>query len=234
MKSKTSILLIQFLLLLIGCADRSAAQDTKVRFPGTNDFQLSRAAAAAGIDGKIVLDLTVNPDGKVSDLRMYGGPMWPCGSKQPDELEDVRREVKQYVLAMKFEPATKNGKPKSSDIQITFPVSGLFRDANNFAQIEENLKKGINPPLVEVNGILNHAVSAPKQLMGSRGTLSARFSEIQILVDENGDVVSAGGLRAGGSELIEARKLACSAKFKPLTLNKKPVKMAGTIMYGLY
>jgi hypothetical protein len=46
--------------------------------------------------------------------------------------------------------------------------------------------------------------------------------------------VSAGGLRSGGSELVEARKLACDAKFKPLILNKKPVRMTGTITYGLY
>jgi len=220
--------------LTVACAENLAAQDTEARFVGTNDFRLSPTAIAAGIDGKMQIGLTVNIDGSASDLRMYGGPMWPCGTNPKGELENVRRAVKQYVISMKFEPATKNGKPKASDVQITFLLTDLFRDANNFAQIEENLKKGIIPPLVEVNDITKYADSVPTQLMGTRGSISASLSEMQILVDENGNVVSAGGFHTSPRDLLEARDLACTAKFKPLTLGKKPVKMSGTIMYGLY
>jgi hypothetical protein len=234
MKNKTSLLLLPVIIFFIVFAGRISAQDTEARFKGTNDFQLSPAAMAAGIDGKIVLNLAVKADGSVSNVRMFGGPMWPCEAKEPDELENVREAVKQYVLSMKFEPATKSGKPRSTDVQITFPVTAAFRDAGNYGQIEENLRKGINPPLVEVKEILKYAVSVPKQLIGTRGTISAYLAEIQILVDERGDVVSAGGLRIGQTELLEARKLACGAKFKPLTLNNKPVKMTGTFFYGLY
>ncbi len=74
----------------------------------------------------------------------------------------------------------------------------------------------------------------PRQLMASRNSVSARLSEIQIIVDENGDVISAGGFRTATTELIEARYLACSAKFRPLILNQKAVRMTGTLMYALY
>ena len=233
MRDKTTILLGLF-LFLFACIGESSAQDTEARLVSTNEFQLSPEAVSAGIDGKILIGLTINQDGNAGDLRMYGGPMWPCGSKMPDEVEKVRRALKQHVLSLKFEAATKNGKARSSQVQITFLLSDLFRKAHNYTEIEENLKKGISPPLVEIKDISKFALSVPKQLTGSQSSPSARLAEIQLLVDETVNVSSAGGFRIGPNELLEARDLACSAKFKPLTLNQKPVKMSGTIMYGLY
>lgn len=230
----------RFILLLIPCmlvcafVLEARAQNSEAHLLGPNEFQLSPSAVAAGIDGKMQIGLTIKADGSLSDLRIYGGPMWPCGSKPGDEIENVQRAVKQYLLSQKWEPAMKNGKPVSSDVQITFLLSGRFRDATNNAQIEENLKKGINPPMVEVKNLTPFVVSMPKQLMGSRSTISAKLTEIQVLIDENGNVISAGGFHTAPTELKEARDLACGAKFKPLTLNRKPVKMSGLIMYGLY
>lgn len=229
-----SILLAALFAQISPVPAQTPGNQTDAKPANLPDFVLSPSAKAAGIDGKMQIGMTISANGKASDLRIYGGPMWPCGSDPKDEAEKVRKEVKQLILSATFEPATKNGKPVSSDVQITFLLSELFRDAVNTNQIEENLKKGINPPLVEIRDLSRFALSIPKQIMGSRRSLSPRWSEIQVLIDENGNVASAGGFRGGPGELIEARDLACSAKFKPLLLNNKPVKMTGIIAFGLY
>jgi len=231
MKSNVFVLLV----LILASGNIAFAQDSEAKVISMPDFELSSEAKAAGIDGKLIVGLTIGADGKASGMRVYGSPMWPCGSNAKDKvIEDVRDDVKRHLLSAKFGPAMKNGKPKSSDVQITFLLSELFRKANDFKRIEENLKNGITPSLVDVKNIDRYAITLPKQLMGSRNTISYRLTEMQILVDENGDVISAGGLRSGHMELREARKLVCDAKFKPLMLNQKAVKMTGAVMYGLY
>jgi hypothetical protein len=226
--------LILLLIFMAACSVQSRAQDSEARLLSSAEFQLSPTAAAAGIDGKMQIGMTIKADGTASDLRIYGGPMWPCGTDAGDQVENVRHAVKEYLLAQKWQPAMKNGKPKSSDVQITFMLSGRFRQAADTDQIEENLKKGINPLLVDIKNLTPFVISLPGQVMGSRSSISARLSEIQVLIDESGNVISAGGFRTAVTELKEARDLACNAKFKPLTLNQKPVKMTGIIMYSLY
>ena len=226
------------MLVIISCNALAAAQTsddkTDAKAGNWHDFELSPEAKAAGIDGKMVIGLSVSAEGRGSGIRIYGGPMWPCETEPKNEIEDVREAVKKYLLSAKFEPATKGGRPRSSDIQIIFLLSQRFRKANDYRQIEEDLKKGINPGLADIKGINRFAKTLPKQLMASRNSLSARLSEVQIIVDENGDVISAGGFRTAVTELNEARELACSAKFRPLMLNQKAVRMTGTLMYGLY
>lgn len=226
------------LLLIISCNTASFAQtsDNKTEAKASNmrEFELSPEAKAAGIDGKLIIDLTIGADGSVSGSKIYGSPMWPCETDPKDEIAKVLKAVKQHLMSAKFEPATKNGKPRSSDVQITFLLSESLKNANDPRRIEENLKKGITPLLVDVKNIQRFAVTIPKQLTGTRNSPSYRITEMQILVDENGDVISAGGLRSGQTELREARKLVCEAKFKPLVLNQKAVKMTGTVVYGLY
>jgi hypothetical protein len=227
------------LLLTCSCSiaslSQASANKTDAKLLHMPAFELSSEAKAAGLDGKLVVDLTVGVDGKASKFKVYGTPMWPCGKDPKDSvIENVRDAVKQHLLSAKFEPATKDRKPKSSDVQITFLLSETLRKANDHQRIQENLRNGIIPELVDLKDIQRYAITLPKQVMASRNSPSYRLTEMQILVDENGDVVSAGGLRAGQMELREARELLCAAKFKPLVLNQKPVKMAGTVMYGLY
>jgi hypothetical protein len=237
MKSLHLLLLCIALTAATVCAQagkRAGDLQTDAALRTMPDFHLSSSEEAAGIDGKMQIGVAISADGKTSDIRIYGGPMWPCGTNPQGELEKVRKEVKQLIVSSTFEPATKNGKPRSSDVQLTFVLSDLFRNAAKTTEIEENLKKGINPPLVEVRDLSRFALSVPVQLMGTRQSPGARFAEIQVLIDENGNVISAGGFRTGATELTEARGLACTAKFKPLVLNNKPVKMWGIIVYGLY
>ena len=119
-------------------------------------------------------------------------------------------------------------------MQITFLISELFKNAANTKQIEENLRKDIYPPLVEVTNIDRFALQVPKQLGRLGSSPSYRLSAVQILVDENGRVVSAGGFRIDPTYLSEARRLACSATFKPLLFRQRAIRMSGILTFGLY
>jgi len=169
------------------------AGETEAKPGDWSDFKLSTEAVAAGIDGKMQIGLTISAEGKASRIRIFGGPMWPCSVKnEPDEVEQVRKSVKEYLERAIFQPATKNGKPKSSDVQITFLLSDLFKNAADSRGIEENLKKDIYPPLVDVKDIDRFALKQPPQLARVGDSVSYRISDVQVLVDETGTVVSAG------------------------------------------
>ena len=234
----TTNLLVLFLLILLCspvCFAQTTSDKTDAKLSSMPVFELSPEARAAGIDGKLVINLTVGTDGKASGIRVFGTPMWPCGKEVKDALiEDVRDAVKQHLLLAKFEPAAKNGKPRSSDVQITFLLTETFRRANDVKAIQEGLKRGVIPELVEVKDIDRLAISLPKQIIASGNPPSYRLTEMQVMVDESGNVISSGGLRAGQRELREARKLLCAAKFKPLVISQTATKMTGVVMYGLY
>ena len=231
MKTFTSIVLIALCnVMILG----QSSTTTEARLGDMQEFALSPAAKALGIDGKMQIGLSISSEGKASGIRIYGGPMWPCGANPGDEIDNVRDAVKKYLLASKFVPATRNGRPISTDVQITFLLSDSFKNARDHKLIEENLAKGINPPLVDIPNISQRVVDIPRQLSALGNSISARLSEVQILVDEKGDVIAAGGFRIDPRFLSEARNLACRAKFKPLTINQKPVRMTGTLMFELY
>lgn len=222
-------------LILLGCLPAmSQNNETEASASELPPFVLSPEAVAAGVDGKLQIGLSISAEGKASNIRIFGGPMWPCGAKEPKDVEEVRREVKKLLQSATFQPATRNGKAKSSDVQITFLLSRSFTDAQDSKTIEKNLKNGVAPSLVDVKDISRLAIDMPKQLGRIGNSPSYRLTEMQILVDEHGNVISAGGFRAAPIYLQEGRKLACSAKFKPLILANRPVKMTGTVMYGLY
>ncbi len=228
------ILTVLFLMMGGGALSQAKANETEARPADWPEFVLSSEAKEAGIDGKFQLGMSVSAKGKASNIRFFGGPMWPCGAKEPGEVEDVRRAVRQYFETAVFHPATKNGKPRSSEVQITFSLSKRFTDARDSKAIEENLKKGLFPSLVEVIDIHRFAEEVPQQLSRIRDSPSSRITQIQVLVDENGKVLSAGGFRAAPIFMQAGRSLACSAKFKPLTFRNTPLKMSGILTFELY
>lgn len=225
---------ILILLIVADAPSQIKENETEARPGDWPEFVLSSEAKAAGIDGKLQLGLSVSAKGKASNIRIFGGPMWPCGAKEPGEVEDVRRAVRQYFETAVFHPATRNGKPRSSEVQITFSLSKRFTDARDSKAIEENLKKGLFPSLVEVIDIHRFAEEVPQQLSRIRDSPSSRITQIQVLVDENGKVLSAGGFRAAPIFMQAGRSLACSVKFKPLTFRNTPLKMSGILTFELY
>ena len=91
------------------------------------------------------------------------------------------------------------------------------------------------PPKVVSKGVItSQALSLPKpnypemaKRMRIQGTVS-----VQVLIDEQGKVISAKAVSGSPFLLIEAQKAAMQARFSPTRLGDQPVKVSGVITYN--
>ncbi|MEO6392338.1 MAG: TonB family protein [Pyrinomonadaceae bacterium] len=84
-------------------------------------------------------------------------------------------------------------------------------------------------------GVVNgKAISLPKPTYppSARAVHAAGMVIVQVIIDENGDVISASAL--SGHPLLRATAVSAArnAKFNPTQLGGKPVKVSGTISYN--
>ncbi len=126
------------------------------------------------------------------------------------------------------------------DMKIIFLIMTTLSLLCSAQSIAAQKKSGKNRdrkkfPLIISCGVCNQeAVLLPKpeyskaaQAINASGAVN-----IEILIDENGNVVSAKAVSGHLLLQSEAIKAALRAKFKPLTISGKPVKVRGTIVYN--
>lgn len=222
------LLLLLFLLVANVSFGQSTDQNSSAKVLGTAEYRLPPAAVAAGIDGRLAIGLTVNAAGKASDVRIYSTPMWPCGARIPNsEIDEVRKTVKEHVLALSFAPEIKDGKARSVAVEITLTLTERIKGA---AAIFGRLYRPniAEPGLVDVGTLESRVESLkrPTKLVQSRG-----IATLQVLVDEKGEVASAGVFKGIPAVATAARDAVCESKFRPATVNGKPVPMTGTLTY---
>lgn len=224
---KLKLLLPILVLLLLNGTGFSQLAGT-VRLLSTNEYQLPASAVAAGIDGKLVIGLTVDREGKSRDVRVYSTPMWPCGAKRPSsQIQEVQKTIEDHVMLLKFSPEMTDGKPKSVSAEITLMLSERIKGAANMPG------RLYRPDLAEAGlvdmgalGGLAADLRRPSRLVQRRGIVM-----LQLLVNEKGEVASA-GLLNGTPELGDAaRDAACESRFRPATMKGRPVPMYGTLSY---
>jgi TonB family protein len=211
----------------------SAAADSAAKLVSGPAFKLSDAAVAAGIDWKIMVGLTVDKSGEAKNVMILGGPSWPCGTDPQGEIEKVLEAVKQNILASKFSPAVKDGKPYSTDVMITFTVGQAYRDAEEQKKIAEGIKNGTIK--IIQGGVLNgKALNLPKPDYPpkARANRASGSVTVDVLIDEQGKIVTAGAVLGHPYLRDAARDSACRAKFSPTTLSGQPVKVKRQIVYN--
>ncbi len=100
-------------LVLAGCGNRD--EDRAPRTPSTEVMAVDTPKpaypmelACAGVGGQVVLNITVGPEGKASNVRL----VTTSGNDALDQL--AIEGVKDWV----FRPATRNGQPQSQAIQV--------------------------------------------------------------------------------------------------------------------
>ncbi len=88
-----------------------------------------------------------------------------------------------------------------------------------------NLSKGV---------IKGNALSLPKPIYSTIAKQMRRQGEVtvQVLIDEDGNVISAKAVSGDPILLPEAVRAARQARFKPTTLSGQPVKVSGLITYS--
>lgn len=91
------------------------------------------------------------------------------------------------------------------------------------------------PPRVVSKGVINgQAISLPKPAypeMARRIRLQGMVS-VQVLIDEEGRVISAKAISGSPFLTVEAQKAAMQARFSPTRLGDQPVKVSGVITYN--
>lgn len=229
MRNTVLLLLLHSVLLFGGFA---SAQTTDAVTPAkaldVPVYKLSPEAVAAGIDGKLTIGLRINSDGSTGNVWVYGTPMWPCGSPRPDsEIEGVIRSVKEQVLAIKFSPEMKDGKPRSTEAEITLSLSRRFAGAARTPRRLFRLDDS-DPGLVDVGPIESLAEKLEKPFVdgGRRGPLI-----LQILVSETGKVTHAGFLKGAPPYFQAARDAVCSSTFRTGSVDGKRHQITGLLTY---
>lgn len=227
MKCDVVPLLLLILSGALAAASQTPVEDVPVRVLDSPEFVMSPAAVAAGLDGKLPIALSIGSDGRASDVRVYGTPMWPCGSRRPEsEIDEVLKSVKRHVSGLKFSPEIKNGKAKSVSAEIVLALTDRFKGAANAPQrlFQPDPQ---TPGLIDVVRVERFGEKLQKPALAtSRGVI-----EIQVLVDETGKVVLAGLYKGSITLLPDARDAACGSTFRPATVKGKAYPMTGLLMY---
>ena len=216
----------------------SFSQDVSPKLLRMPEYIISPEASSVGIDGKLGILVWVKKDGTVERAEAYSGPMWPCGSEPKSELAAVRSGAEDVVKKAMFSPALKDGQPEDREILLTMLVGKAYENKKKYAA-ENKASGSAQPdakPSVIPGGVINgKAISLPKpdypyDLMNRSRPEGA--VHVDVLINESGDVISAGAV--DGDPLLQevSRKAACKAKFSPTQLSGVPVKVSGIVTYN--
>ena len=163
--------------------------------------------------------------------------------KPPDQTSVVQNRTKE----MRLDRLTTLGNADSdTGAQVGRNVAGITSDRGSSSGEETAPKPAAEdepppppkpkaPPKTISGGVLNgKAVSLPKPAYppAARAVRAAGAVQVQVLIDEEGRVVSASA--AGGHPLLQQAAVAAArqARFSPTLLSGQPVKVSGIITYN--
>ena len=213
-----------FICLFIISARDVNAQDSSPVLKVGLDYPFSAEQLALGISGEIKLAVEVDQTGKVARAGVYVGPGWPCGKNIDSKLNDLMRSVEKWVGAYQFTPGTKNGKAVDSRIGVNVkipsePVSGV---------VDKKAK-------LVTGGVINGKalkLERPAYPSAARAERAGGQVRVQVLIYEEGKVMSAQAIDGHPLLMFASRDAACASKFSPTLLAGNPVKVAGVIIYN--
>ena len=213
-----------FVFSVAGVGSVAAQQDAQPQIISSAEFKLSAEAEAAGIDGSLRIRATIDKDGTVKSPEIIAGLSWPCGENPKEILKQVRKDILDTLLAAKFAPAMKNGKPVEKDVLLTYAIGKDFRQAERKRAMDEAKASGKPLPMTVNGGVLNgKAISLPKpgypEAAKSNGVGGA--VSVQVLIDEQGKVITAGAVSGHPILHDAARDAACGPALR-LRAGRKP------------
>ena len=231
--------LIILLTLIAGTAYAVAGQNAEAKVAAAQKFVMPDGAEAAGVGGIVVVAASVDETGTVKRATVVAGPSWPCGAKPGKHIDRVLDAVRANVLATKFVPETKNGVAYDAELLLTFALGEDYRNAVKEPEFAAALKAGKSPSMMDVGSIFGRnpavrALSLPKPAYPAKAR-AARASgavPVRVVINEAGTVAWAGAI--GGHPLLQnaARESGCAAKFEPTTVDGRPVRVTGIVLYN--
>ena len=231
--------IVMFGILLTVFTMTSFAQvnppDSVAKVLKSAEYELSDEAILAGIDGRLSVSITVTKAGVVKNPMILAGPAWPCNSNPKKEIDQVRKEVKQTLMATTFSPAVKNGKPFESELYLTFIIGEAYKREVKKREEADAAKKGIAAPKIVQGGVINGkalSLPRPEYPFAAKTARAGGTVTVEILIGENGNVIRAGAFNGPPALQDAARDAACKARFSPTSLAENPVKVSGVVTYN--
>ena len=188
-------------------------------------------APAVGYPGIVRVRVEVDAAGNIIDAVLYGGSVPVCSSITRPDVVASRDRALELVREMKFKPGQKDGSP--APMFYIVPIEFI---ASKTAQNNEVIYGVTNDPreALGVGKLNGKAVSLPAPAFppAARAVRASGVVQVQVMVDEDGEVFSAKAL--SGHPLLQAASVsaACGAKFTPILVEGKPVKVSGIITYN--
>lgn len=232
------IIYLTFVLTLAAvCAMGQSPADAGAKLITQANFVMPEEAVAAGIDGQIGIAVTIDKTGAPKRVEVLAGPAWPCGTSPKHQLEKVRDAVRDNIFASKFAPAYRDGKPQAAELFLSFAIGKAHEELQRRKNAPSPPTGTSDRPVIVPGGVLTgRALRLPKPAYPS----SARYSRVSgavsvwVLIDEQGSVQTAGAINGHSLLQDSARDSACDAKFSPIVLGGKPIKVSGVLTYNFF
>ena len=182
-------------------------------------------ARAAKFEGAVAVKVTVDEEGNVIEAEADAVGSTVVRSNDDGLKEAVKGELpdaslveaaRAAALEAKFSPTRLSGEP----VRVTGFITYSF---------QADAAKSIN------GGVLNgKAVSlpSPEYPAAGKAVKASGTVSVQILIDENGDVISAAAVSGHPLLRVSAVEAAKMAKFSPTRLKGEPVKVSGVLTYN--
>ncbi len=233
---------VGLLLILLSATVSLVAQ--AVHSPGRKVVELPKTALPTWEDandlGRTVrVAVTVDEAGKVISVGDATGPGSVCPSVTRPDVLALREQAKVVAEKAKFEPNAAG--TTLSYVEVEFPSPPAVKSEKK-EKVEEFMLATNDPAapgdqgslLNGHGGLLNgKAISLPKPAYppAARAVRAEGAVQMQVLIDEDGNLFSAAAV--SGHPLLRgaARQAACGVKFSPTILSGKPVKVMGIITY---
>jgi TonB family protein len=184
--------------------------------------------------GKTVrVAVTVDEAGNVISVGNATGPGSVCPSVTRPDVLALREKAKVVAAKAKFEPSATGA--TLSYVEVQFPSKPQTKSKKE-GKVEGFTVATNDPPTAGSDGgVLNgKAISLPKPAYppAARAVRAEGTVQMQVLIDEEGNLFSAAAVSGHPLLRAAARQAACGAKFTPTLLSGSPVKVFGIITYN--
>ncbi len=220
------------MLLPAMIAAQDKLPDSEPKLIGSSKYTLPDSAVEAEIDGPVRVAIHIDKTGQPKKAVMIAGPIWPCGKMPLMAIDDVSRTLADGLMKLKFSPGIKDGKPVSADLVLKIVLINpkLDLQAIEAGKLSDKPK---NSSLAA--GILNSTaikLAKPEYPIEAKVIGAGGAVNIQVIVDEHGEVERAGALSGHSTLQYAAREAACASKFAPGKFGDKSVKILGIVVYN--
>lgn len=218
------------LLLILISAVMAEAQSSDPVPLSPLTFESPQSVIDAEIGGTVLLEVRVDEVGNPSRVQIVAGPLWPCGTKPTEALDELSSGLVASVMKLRFKPAMKDGKPVAKDVGFKLGLKNPKHALNPWSDPATGKIKPSQVNAGVLNGKATHlakpSYSPIARSDGARGVVT-----VAIHIDEEGKVIRAGAISGARALQNASREAACDSKFSPTKVDGNPVKVSGILTY---